>query len=220
MVNTLLLSLAVLMTAQPTTVRISVAAGIEEVTFDPTRVSPAELNRWFELSPNDDRYLIPAWIEMCYSDDPRYVPCRPEPIVANVHNARLNLAVIRQHIEVLQSKRYPPALAPVVAYLLQVQSFALWKESRRLRFIEHFDTAVFTSPYMGIDPKVECATALQKIRSAPDHTTASIAARVEWGFCMYKANERRIGSYPDKIWQDFLAAHGIREHLIPETVDD
>jgi len=222
-VKTLLLSLAVLVTAKPTTIRIPLAGDVDEVTFDAARVSPVEVQRWFKLSPNVgpySHYLVPENIELCDIDDPRYQGCGREQAVINDHNARLNLAKIRQRIRDLKPDRYPPELAAVVEYLKQVQSFTLWEETRRLLFSKHFDVSVLTTKYKGVDPKVECGAVLQKIGEAPDRATESALAYRDWHYCMWKAEDKRIGPYPDHAWQSFLSAYGIREHLIRETVDD
>jgi hypothetical protein len=31
---------------------------------------------------------------------------------------------------------------------------------------------------------------------------------------------KRIGPYPQKAWEDFLAAHFIKEHVIRERIDE
>ncbi|MHB8735422.1 MAG: hypothetical protein ACYC6M_08995, partial [Terriglobales bacterium] len=192
----------------------------DEVTFDPVRVSATELKQWMKLSPfAEGEYLIPNDIDACDSEDLRYQGCGREPVVLNFHNAQLNLAKIRERIRELNTRHYPPELAPVIAYVKKIQSFALWENTQRLYFAEHFDASVLAAKYDGIDPKIKCGDVLKKIGTASDRVAASQLA-LSWRNCVWNANEKRIGAYPTRAWQAFLAAYGIRERYVPPLVDD
>jgi len=225
-VKTGLILFAVVCAAQTTTIRIPSGGEVsdgdyDEVTFDPVRVSATELSQWMKLSPfagAGDLYILPE-IDACNSEDPRYQRCGPEPGVLNVHNAQLNLAMLRERIHEFNTRRYPPEVAPVVAYVKKIQAFTLWENTQRLYFAEHFDASVLAAKYDGIDPQIDCGDVLKKIGTASDHVIASRLA-FAWRNCMWNANQKRIGAYPTRAWQAFLAAYGIRERFVPPLVDD
>lgn len=213
----------ILMKAQETTIHIPLVMGVDEVTFDATRLSPAEVKHWMQLSPNvgqDNGYLTPENIELCDSNDPRYEGCGKEQEHVNFHNAQLNIDRIRKRIGNLDPNRYPPDMSSVVLYVRRIQSFGLWRDTQLLAFEKSGDLSVLESQFDGINPKVSCSKVLDRIRNAEGHAEASHLGRFDWFNCVWHAESKQIGEYPKSAWEKFLSAHGIREHYIEEKVED
>jgi hypothetical protein len=207
--------------AQQTTLRFRADPTIIEVTFDAARLRTEDVKRWMQLRDlisNENGYQVPAWLEQCFRDDPRYVPCGGEPSI-DINNARLNLGRIRDAISNLDQKRFPTDLSPVVLYLRRIQEFALWKETQRLLFFQTGNIGQLESPFQKINPKVSCEAALNQIRNTTDRLQASELARVNWGNCVWAEERKQIGPYPQKAWDSFVSAHGIHEHVFQEEID-
>lgn len=205
------------------TIRIPCAGDIDEVTFDSSQLSPAEVERWMQLSPEVSRYnhyRFPEKFEQCPLDDPQYEGCGKEQVRVNLHNARLNLDKIQHRIRDLDPKRYPAELSEVVLYLRAIQSFSLQAETQRLAFATTGDASALESQFDDINPKLVCGTILERIRSAKREAEASALSWADWSNCVSNGEIKRIGEYPTEAWEKFLAAHGIREHFIEEEVVD
>lgn len=161
---------------------------------------------------------------MCFADDPRYQGCvagRPgEEYHVNYHNAQLNIERIRKRISELEPGRYPAGLFEVVSYVGKIQSFGLWREEAKLSFLKTENISSLETPSEDLDPKSMCGPVLNSIRNAKNRPEASRLARFEWSNCVTDAEMKRIGPYPQKAWDDFLAAHFINEHVIREKIDE
>ena len=74
--------------AQETTLHYSAWPMVVDVTFDASRVSVDEVNRWMQLRDlisNENGYKVPFWLEQCFLDDPRYTPCHGEIIAIQMN---------------------------------------------------------------------------------------------------------------------------------------
>jgi hypothetical protein len=116
-------------------------------------------------------------------------------------------------------KRFPDDLSPVVLYLKQIQRFALWRDTQIVQFVETGNVAALESVFQTVDPKVSCKTALDQIRSANDKRRAWGLVSYDWGNCVWREERNRIGPYPQKAWESFISAHGIREHVFQEEIN-
>ena len=205
----------------PQTVEYKFPGGVDQVTFDPSRVRMDDLNRWMELSPllgNDNFMIVPEGLELCKSEDSRY-HCEAEG-KWNVGNAQLNLRAIEDRIKKLGPKNYPPELAEVVAYLRRLQSVYLWMHQQELSFLQTNDVTILEMKYGEVDPRKSCDSDIQRIRSANDPTLRSHLVRFDWYNCVLALAQRQLGPYPLEQWKSFLHAYGIQEQRVDEEVDD
>ena len=207
--------------AQETTMRISLAFGNDDITFNSTRVSPAEVNRWMQLSPYigiENNYLTPESIDQVMGYLPGEVGCGSRGGV-KPRGAELALGRIRQRVRDLDPDHYPTNLAKVVLYVRRIQSFALWADTQLLSFVKTCDLPALESEFDGISPRSGCGGALGRIAKAKGGFEAYGWARSAWADCVWGAEMKQIGPYPKDAWQCFLSAHGIREHFIADAVD-
>ena len=64
--------------SQVTSIKIPLAGDVDKVTFDSSKVSPDDVRRSMQLSPNAgnyNEYLIPENLDMCFADGTRYQGC-------------------------------------------------------------------------------------------------------------------------------------------------
>ena len=206
-------------TPQESTIRIELPALVDEVTFNPEATSAGDVRRFMQLSPNVgafNGYLVPESLELCKADDTRYRRCGTQTGYFSLHNAKLNLESIRQRIESLSRNDYPAELSPIVAYLKQIQQFALWRGNQELTYFQTGDLSALETQFDTINPKTSCAKELENIRGAGKRTGDRIV-RFDWSNCLWKAEMDKIGPYPKEAWQTFLVAHAIREKPIEES---
>jgi len=205
---------------ETTTLRFEAWPTIIEVTFNPAQVPLEDVRRWMQLAnyiSNENGYQVPFWLEECFKDDPRYVPCGPDASL-NINNAQLNLEKIRTVIANLDPKNFPVELSPVVSYLRRIQNFGLWRETQRLKFFQTGNLMYLETPFENLDPKTACKAVLDQLRNAADKEQASGLARHDWENCVWREEMKQIGQYPQQAWETFLTAHGIRERISQEEV--
>ena len=213
--------------SQVTSIRIPLAGDVAKVTFDSSKVSSDDVRRWMQLSPNVgnyNEYLIPENLDMCFADDARYQGCvagrAGEEYHVNFHNAQLNIERIRRRISELEPSRYPAGLFEIVSYVRKIQSFGLWREEQKFSFLKTEDPSALETPFEELDPKSICGPVLNSVRNAKNRSEASHIARFEWSNCVTEAEMKRVGPYPQKAWQDFLASNFIQEYVIREKIDE
>jgi hypothetical protein len=153
---------------------------------------------------------------LCKADDTRYRGCGTQTGYFSLHNAKLNLESIRQRIASLSQNDYPAELSPIVAYLKQIQQFALWRGNQELGYFQTGDLSALETQFDTINPKTSCAKELENIRGA-DKRTGDRIVRFDWSNCLWKAEMDKIGPYPNEAWQTFLVAHAIKEKPIEES---
>lgn len=195
------------------TIRIPIYPKIDEVTFDPSRVSPEVLKRWLQLSPelsSENGYLVHETIELCDVEDPRYQGCGVPQNGENVQNAELNLAKIRNRINDLSLSNYPSNVSAIVEYLREIQLFALYREQQKLTFIKTRDSSVLELTFYDIDPRKNCGAVLDKIRNARNWTDRSKLARFDWSNCVLSVEQKRMGRIHGRLgrpsWQHMASA--------------
>ena len=98
--------------------------------------------------------------------------------------------------------------------------FGLWRDEQMFSFLKTDDTSILETPFEQLDTKSICGPVLSSIRSAKNHPEASHLARYEWSNCVTDAEMKRVGPYPQKVWEDFLASSFIKEYVIREKIDE
>ena len=209
-------------TPQESTIRIELPALVDEVTFNQGATFADDVRRFMQLSPNVSAfngYLVPESLELCKADDARYRGCGTQTGYFSLHNAKLNLESIRKRIESLSGNDYPVELSPIVAYLKNIQQFALWRGNQELRYFQTGDLSALEAQFDAINPKIACTNELENIRGA-DKRTGDRIVRFDWSNCLWKAEMDKVGPYPKEAWQAFLVAHAIREKPIEESPNE
>jgi hypothetical protein len=208
--------LLVVAVGQETTIRIPLSSEeIDEVTFDASRESAADVGRWILLSEYGPYSEADYSVQPCAWAPPRESARTQEEIQL----AHVTLGKLRNRISDLDEAHYPAELADVVSYLKKQRSFWLWLDSQELAFVETGDLGALQLPFDEIDPQNSCSAILERIRNAKDQKEAWHLACHDWHNCVLKAGYKRFGPYPKKAWQAFLAAYGIREQILSTEED-
>ena len=194
----------------------------DKVTFDPSRVDQKDLMHWLRLSQaligTDHNYLLLQDISTCIEKGGRYQDCDKQwNGMPSVHNAEVNVAVIEKTLRDLDT--YPAGLSEVVAYARRWQEFGLWVAKAQLNYLKSGSVSAFEEKYGSVDPQLACKELLDRIRDANTPGEAWPLVHVDWHNCVLEQERKHIGEYPQKEWDAFLKAKGVREQPIPETAD-
>ncbi len=125
---------------------------------------------------------------------------------------------MRQRIRDLDPQQYPADPSKVVVYLRRVQSFGFWANTQLLSFVKTCDLLALQSQFDGVNPKLPCSAALDRIakaKSGPE-PEAYGWVRSDWARCVWEAEMKQVGNYPKDLWNCFLAARGIQEHFVKD----
>ena len=194
------------------------------VTFDPSRVSQAELMHWLRLSPTPDvvsNYLFPRSLDTCIEEDatPKkagnestaldYQDCDKHRDVPSVHNAKVNIAIAEKVLHDLDT--YPSDLSEVVAYARRFQEFGVWINQSMLEYLETGNASSLEESYGDIDLRGACSHIVAQVRNAKSTKEGWRIVKYDWQNCVLGAARKGLGEYPQKAWDDFLAGRGIIE---------
>jgi hypothetical protein len=189
--------------AQQTTLRIAWGLDNSDVfTFDQSRVSPSEVKHWFKFAENG--YYGTFGISLSGCD--KGAALRLEK----------DLGQAKDVIDELDHEAYPSELAPVVAYLKRELRFRLWLGEQYLQFAK---TRI--APQSAYEHENQsCRRIVEEIGDESDRTGACERLGNEWTQCVLKQESRDVGSYPKRVWKEFLNSRGITEQLMPSGDDD
>jgi hypothetical protein len=196
--------------------------GVVSVSFDPARITKTELDGWMRLSPNLSPYndlLVPIDIRRCKPGDREYTDCKTDGKlkISNVDENIRRMVNVKRSLTV---QKVPDDLKPIVAYLLEIQTFALWTTEQQRTFLVTRDVAAFRNKFDGIDSNQKCAAVLEKITRLAQEKDISELVVVDWHNCVWALETEKIGPYPKKEWQAFLTSQGIKEEIKEEVPDD
>lgn len=206
------------------TITIALPGAEDRITFDPGRISEKEIRRLVALSPEIGSFngmLVPEWLELCNKQNPAYKSCGEKQDKATViANGQTNLRFIKERIALLKKSDFPAELQPVVKYLLDVQQFFYWAESRRLRYLISGNVSSLLESYNGVQPSRDCALQIEKIQQASNSAEGFGLTRHEWSNCIITLHSQTLGPFPTQVWQDFLQHYDVQEEFVQDSGDD
>lgn len=184
-----------------TTIRIPLQPGpepeeISVLTFDPTRVSAKDLEKW-TLFHDNARFLTPTILF--------YPDCKP----SDIPKLRDEIKRTEELLNEINRSTYPKALTDVVRYVKDLQSYWLWMGRQELEFLTKGKLP--PSKYKDWD--------LSGCRVVTRETNVCMQFSHDWQNCANNEQVRRLGGYPADKWKDFLDAFGVQERMetgIPE----
>jgi hypothetical protein len=224
--------------AQTRTLAFDSGDEIDTVSFDPARISEAQLRQLILFSPFISSYFnnLPARdfsavgsmqgdvvdksffalpLELCIANDPAYSHCGANSIGGPnfLRNAKVNLQKSRRGLKSLQNQEYPNQLPPVVKFLLDGLAFSLWIEETRFRYYSTWDENVLKEAHGDINPVQLCPNIFRKLEGANSKEEKYGIVKVEWANCMITSGNHKLGLYPVSSWNAFLKAYDITEHF-------
>jgi hypothetical protein len=224
--------------AQTPTLAFDSGDEVDTVSFDPAKISEAQLRQLMLLSPflvsyvNNlpsgdflaagsilgevvDKAFLALPLELCTANDPAYSHCEANSIGGPnfLRNAKVNLEKSRRGLKSLQNVDYPNQLQPVVKLLLDGLAFSLWIEETRFRYYSTWDENVLKEAHDDIDPAQLCPDIFRKLESGNSKEEEYGIVRIDWAHCMITSGNHKLGLYPMSSWNAFLKAYDITEHF-------
>jgi len=198
--------------AQQTTIRVPLGGGeaVAEITFDQSRVSVTDAKRWIQLFPQEGTYnQAVGWSINCHSG----------PAPSEIGHLKSDKERNERLVKDLDPSHYPEELSQVAAYLRHLQSLWLWLGSQELDFLANGNGNALEATFDGVNPKHDCKEAIDKIALARNREEACELVHHDWNNCVNSIGQKRLGAYPEAVWQKFLDDNGIRVRAL-STVDD
>jgi hypothetical protein len=206
------------------TVKYRYPWGVDRVSFDATRTARADLDRWMRLSPYLSPYndlLVSVSIIQCLPGDKRYIDCKIDgSIKLKIPNIDENIRRIEDIKHGLTVEKVPDGLKPIVAYFLEIQSFSLWRTRQQRAFFLTNDVSVLRDQYDGLASNQRCDAILHKMEHPEKEMNITNLVVADWSNCVWALESEKIGPYPKKEWDAFLASRGIKEDVKEEVPDD
>jgi hypothetical protein len=196
--------------------------GVDNVSFDSTRTTRGELDSWMRLSPSLSPYndlLVSIDIRRCLPGDKEYTDCKIQGSL-KITNVDQNIRKIEEIKQSLTVQEVPNGLKPIVAYFSKIQSFALWRARQQRAFLLTRDVSVLRNQYDGLASNQRCDAILHKIEHSGEEMDITNLLIVDWGNCVWALEAEKIGPYPKKEWEAFLASRGIKEEVKEEVPDN
>ena len=157
------------------------------VSFDQSRTSPQDVERWMKFAENGYYY---AGVSLSGCDK------------SAATRMRKDLEGTRRKSDELDRETYPPQLSAVVAYLRRQLRFQLWLGEQEIRFAE--TGALPDADGYGGMPACH-ATAE---RASRERATGGCSDT--WIQCILTSSATRLGRYPKMQFKAFLNTKGIR----------
>ncbi|HEY7415461.1 MAG TPA: hypothetical protein VH593_09730, partial [Ktedonobacteraceae bacterium] len=197
--------------------------GIDTVTFPSDSFSENEIKTIMRLSPKirmANSYPVFYPLEMCIKGESAYRACGTKDAHGKwfVANANVNIQQMEDALKGLDKMPQIDEVNKIVQYERSLQVFYLKIEKVRLKFTLSRRTSLLEEPIENIDPRIQCAESLSRIRSAPSKEAADEIVRHDWYSCMNHQMLYQAGPYPIDAWESFLHKSQIQEKYVP--VDD
>jgi hypothetical protein len=192
------------------------------LTFDPSRISRAQLKKLYELSPQLYwRLALPPDLHLCVKGDREYLPCGTRNLADPnfLANAEVNLRKGHRILQSLENLPFPPELAPVVEYVKRSAAFVVCLQKSQLAFYTTWDPTALLAVCNGINPAAECPSILDRMNSLDSKWDKYNQAGYALHNCINGAFRKRLGEYPIDAWQRFLAAYGIKETFLDDEIN-
>jgi hypothetical protein len=202
--------------------RLPVPGGEQLLSYDPNRISEADLTFAASLSPRAmPQGVAPHSLERCLPHDARYHDCGSRDVEAATYlsNGEVNVRLNQQELDRLGTRKVAPELLPALVWLRRSVAFYADLEEHRLAFLRSHDPTILSTAVDGIEPKKVCASTIAKVRALPYGTEQARILKVEWHDCMSTAFSARHGEVPAAPWEAFLRATGTSESFVKDKGD-
>jgi hypothetical protein len=181
---------------------------IAVVTFNPKRVSEADVRRWMLLADHA-RYSSP--------DTHTFYSCDTSDIATYEPRLQSELSKSRQVVTDLNPNSYPPELSHVVMYLKRLQSFWVWQVEQELGYVASNEAPALE--WQDVDCREKCDGMSERLRNSRSKNDECRIVFLEWHNCMNKCSLDQLGPYPKADWENFLRVHDLQVKIISTAND-
>lgn len=204
--------------AKPTKLTVPAGNGELVLTFDPKKISKADLTAAAALSPDASPSAVTtSSLESCRGADGTVGPCAGPHTPAQpafFRDAEYMLKENAATVKAAAERVVPKELEPAREYLRRQTAFFAGMEERKLAFYKSWKSADLVAPIEGIDGAKACAPIVAKIDAEPSKDKKYNLVHFDWHNCMNTQKITVMGEYPAAPWKAFLKAKGIKAKFI------
>ncbi len=207
--------------AKPTKVSVPAGNGELILTFEPKKISKADLVAAAALAPESNPDAVTtAGLETCRGADGTPGPCAGPHTPAQpafFRDADVMLKENAATVKAATDRAVPKELEPAKEWLRRTAAFYAGLEERKLAFYKSWKSADLVAPIEGIDGAKACAAIVAKIDAAPGKDAKYDLVKNTWHNCMNDEKHAAMGDYPKAPWKAFVKAKGVKvKFVLPE----
>lgn len=214
----LVLALPAIATAKPTKVTVPAGNGELTLTFEPKKISKADLVAAATLAPESNPDGLPTQgLETCR--DPAgatgpctgpHTPAQPAFFRDAEFMRKENAAIVKAATD----RVVPKQLEPAKEWLRKHAAFYAGLEERKLAYYRSWKSADLAPPIEGIDGAQACAAIVARIDAAASKEAKYDLVHNTWHNCMNDQKHAAMGDYPAAPWKAFLKANGVKAKFV------
>ena len=214
----LVLAVPGLAVAKPTKITIAAGNGDLTLTFEPKKISKADLTAAATLAPesNPDG-VATASLETCRDAAGKTGPCTGPHTPAQpvfFRDAEFMLKDNAAIVKAAADRVVPKELEPAKEWVRRTAAFYAGLEERKLAYYKSWKSADLAPPIEGIDGAKACAAIVGKIDAAPSKDAKYDLVHNTWHNCMNDQKHAAMGEYPAAPWKAFLKATGVKAKFV------
>ncbi|MFN0251566.1 MAG: hypothetical protein ACKV2T_32120 [Kofleriaceae bacterium] len=219
----LVLASSSLALAKPMKIGIDMGNGTLILTFDPKKVSEADLRAWADLAPQASQGLTTDTLSSCRDQAGAVTACGAKPYTPALPEffraGELTVTANRDRVRAVTDRKVPRQLEPAKEWLRRQTAFFAGLEERKLAYFKSWKTADLTGPIEGIDGAKTCAPIVAKLDAATSQDEKYKLTRFEWHNCMVERAHTVMKDFPTAPWKAFLKAYRVKAKFEQETGD-
>ncbi len=197
--------------------RVPTSGGEMVLTYDPARISQADLKAAAELCPESGADSIAVgFIATCASDNPKCAaaddPTKPE----FYKKVEPKLAEGRAEVAKAAARKVPPEMQPIAEWTRRFVAAHVRLEELKVAAYGTWYADELKPPIEGVDTATPCAEPLKKLAASKSIADKLQLIGFTWHNCANDALAKGIGEYPIAVWKRFLKTYGIRTKVVYE----
>lgn len=200
--------------AKPKRIGIDMGNGSLVLTFDPKKISEADVRAAATLSPYSPHGVETDSLSSCRDQAEALTACGTKPHTPAqpefFRDADITVKLNRAKVKALADQKVAKQLEPAKEWVRRQAAFYAGMEEKKLAYFRSWKTADLAGPIEGVDATKECAAEVAKLDAAKTNDQRFQLAQYEWHNCVNHRGADVMGEFPDAPWKAFLKASGVK----------
>ena len=200
--------------AKPKRIGIDMGNGSLVLTFDPKKISEADVRAAAELSPYSPHGVLTESLSSCRDQAEALTACGTKPHTPAqpefFRDGEITVKINRARVKELTDKKVAKQLEPAKEWVRRQTAFFAGMEEKKLAYFKSWKTADLAGAIEGVDATKECAAEVAKLDAAKTNDQRFQLAQYEWHNCVNHRGADVMGEFPAAPWKAFLKATGVK----------
>lgn len=200
--------------AKPVRIGIDMGNGSLVLTFDPKKISEADVRAAAQLSPYSPHGVETDSLSSCRDQAGALTACGTKPHTPAqpefFRDADLTVKLNRERVKAIADQKVAKQLEPAKEWVRRQTAFYAGMEEKKLAYFRSWKTADLAGPIEGVDATKECAAEVAKLDAAKTNDQKFQLAQYEWHNCVNGRGHDVMGEFPAAPWKAFLKASGVK----------